>query len=600
MRQLHPARDNDRACCLFAVGVLTGMAAARPAAAGALGVGSVVVGYDHRIRMADRAAARSAGEGAALVGRRCHEVFHGRPDPCDPSEVRCPLRELSAAAGGAAHRCLHIHRGPGGDCLVEVVAVALEGDGGEEAGVLLTFTPAGAVPANRAMVDRATEGLMAFDAAGRLVSVNRRWCELFGVAPEAAMGRRFSDFVAQGDRPRCEAGFAQVAAGETHECAEIMGLRPDGTTFSARVNLGPAEGAGGVAGAGSVREISDELAMQASLRAAARFRRALLDGLGEGVVVIDRGYRILEANAGYCRALGLAPGSAAGRSCYEVSHGSEVPCWQLGPDHDCPVREAFENGRPASAVHRHRDAAGRTRYMEVRAIPLRDEAGLVSQVIETHTDVTEKMELENRLAAAQRMEALGTLAGGVAHDLNNVLMPIMGNVQIALMKLPADEPLRKNLEDVLRAAERAADLIRRILAFCRRQVIEKRRVDLNEVVRGLETLLRRLIREDVVLETVLADDLRAVSADPGQIEQVLVNLAVNARDAMPEGGTLLIETQNADRVDSVCSTCGERIRGPHVLLMVSDSGTGMDAETLSHIFEPFFTTKGPGQGTGLG
>jgi hypothetical protein len=213
-------------------------------------------------------------------------------------------------------------------------------------------------------------------------------------------------------------------------------------------------------------------------------------------------------------------------------------------------------------------------------------------------DVTERRRLEERLTQAEKMEAIGRLAGGVAHDFNNLLTVISGYAEILLSR-PAVEG-RDQISEISHAAEQASSLTRQLLAFSRRQVLHPRVVDLNEIVGGMEPMVRRIIGDDVSVGVRLAPGLAAVEADRAQLERVLLNLAANARDAMPQGGRLTIETADVDLSDEYVATRGEGTAGPNVLLAVSDTGTGMSEEVQRHLFEPFFTTKGPGAGTGLG
>lgn len=208
--------------------------------------------------------------------------------------------------------------------------------------------------------------------------------------------------------------------------------------------------------------------------------------------------------------------------------------------------------------------------------------------------------LEEQLRHAQKMEAVGRLASGVAHDFNNVLTVINGYAQAALERLPPADPLRRDLEEVLRAGERAAALTRQLLTFSRKAPASPVPLDLNAVLAGMEKFLRRLIGSDVEIVSRPAPNLGRVMADPGQIEQVIMNLALNARDAMPKGGTLMLETARVELGAEAAERHLDLSPGPHAVLSVSDTGVGMDRETLARIFEPFFTTKGPGEGTGLG
>ncbi|MBI4589551.1 MAG: GAF domain-containing protein [Candidatus Rokubacteria bacterium] len=214
--------------------------------------------------------------------------------------------------------------------------------------------------------------------------------------------------------------------------------------------------------------------------------------------------------------------------------------------------------------------------------------------------IEELQRTQDQLAQAQKMEAVGRLAGGVAHDFNNLLTIIMGRTQLLSGRLPVEDPLRRDIELIDKAGKRAAALTQQLLAFSRKQVLQPKVLDLNAVVANMETMLRRLIGEDIELVTVRHSDLGCVKADPARLEQVILNLAVNARDAMPRGGKLTIETADVELDETYAFRHGAVHAGPYVMLAISDTGCGMDAKTQSHIFEPFFTTKEKGRGTGLG
>jgi len=215
-------------------------------------------------------------------------------------------------------------------------------------------------------------------------------------------------------------------------------------------------------------------------------------------------------------------------------------------------------------------------------------------------DVTQRRHLEEQLAHAQRMEAIGHLAGGVAHDFNNLLTVVTGYSELVLRRLSAESPVRQEIEQIKKAGERATTLTRQLLAFSRKQMLQPRVLDLNAVLSDVEHLLRRLIGENIQLTMVLGPDLKRVKADPGQMEQIIMNLAVNARDAMPQGGMLTVGTANVVLDDDYANQHVDVKPGQYVMLAVSDTGIGMDDHTRSHIFEPFFTTKVKGKGTGMG
>jgi PAS domain S-box-containing protein len=231
--------------------------------------------------------------------------------------------------------------------------------------------------------------------------------------------------------------------------------------------------------------------------------------------------------------------------------------------------------------------------------PVRDEKGAVTNHIAIKRDISHELELEVQYRQTQKIDSIGRLAGGVAHDFNNILAVICGHTDLALAQLSPDAPLRSNLECIQESADHAANLTRQLLAFGRGQVIEPRRINLNELIVNLNKMLRRLIGEDIKLVTQTAPDLGQIKADPGQIEQVLLNLVVNARDAMPDGGTLTIRTDNVT-LDEDYARSHLISPGDYVMVSVSDTGVGMTDEVKQHIFEPFFTTKEQGKGTGLG
>ena len=243
---------------------------------------------------------------------------------------------------------------------------------------------------------------------------------------------------------------------------------------------------------------------------------------------------------------------------------------------------------------------GKTRWVHGIGKLYYDDTGRLAAMAGTIQDITEQKLLEGQLRQAHKMESIGRLAGGVAHDFNNLLTVINGYSDLALQRMSPHDPLRSHVIAVRKAGERASGLTQQLLAFSRRQVLQPRVIDLNTVVAESESILLRLIEENIQFVTVLSPSLGLVNADPTQISQILLNLVVNARDAMPDGGLLRLETANVVRAEGDMEESGEVRAGAFVMLEVSDSGIGMDEETHRHVFEPFFTTKGPGKGTGLG
>jgi two-component system cell cycle sensor histidine kinase/response regulator CckA len=265
------------------------------------------------------------------------------------------------------------------------------------------------------------------------------------------------------------------------------------------------------------------------------------------------------------------------------------------------AREAFLGGPGRRIEYRMRHKDGTWLTLESTASPVRSAAGQVDRLVIVNRDITRRKRLEEQFQQAQKMEAIGRLSGGIAHDFNNLLGVIIGYAELLQEGLRIDNPLRRSADEVLAAGRRAASLTRQLLAFSRQQVLELKVLDLNVVVLNMESMLRRLIGEDIDLSSGLEGTLGMVKADQGQLEQVIMNLAVNARDAMPSGGKLIIETANIVMDEAFVKRYPYPVLpGLYVRLTVSDTGVGMDPDIRTRIFEPFFTTKEKGQGTGLG
>src|SRR5438094_160078 len=341
------------------------------------------------------------------------------------------------------------------------------------------------------------------------------------------------------------------------------------------------------------RDITERLRAEQALRNSEQSYRSLVDGVRDVIFALSPGGEVTSLNPAFEEMTGFPPAEWVGRPFEAFVHPDDVP---LALDLFGRVLQ----GEPRPTIQfRILTRAGTYRVAEFSATAqLRD--GRLTGILGIGRDVTERLGLEQQLRQAQKMEAVGRLAGGIAHDFNNILTAITGHADLLLEDLGHHDPRRADVDEIRRSAERAAGLTRQLLAFSRQQVLQPKVVDLNALVLDMDKLLRRLIGEDVELATVLDPTLGHVTADPGQLEQVIVNLAVNARDAMPQGGKLTLETRNID-LDSSYTLEHSLVKpGPYVQLTVSDSGIGMDEETQAHAFEPFFTTKPRGQGTGLG
>lgn len=338
----------------------------------------------------------------------------------------------------------------------------------------------------------------------------------------------------------------------------------------------------------------DKKTAEDALRVSERRFRALVEESWDAIALFAADGTIVYGSPATTRLLGYDLAEFVGRNAMEFIH----------PDDRAAVLLRLEEvtTRPRGRLHvaaRVRHKNGSWRHLEGVLTNLLDDPS-VAAIVNNYRDVTDRRMLEEQVILAQKMEAIGRLAGGVAHDFNNILTAIGGYTDLLLADLPPDDQRRRDVEEIHQAAQRAASLTRQLLAFSRRQVLQPKVINLNSLVPDIEKMLRRLIGEDILFATVLHPRLGNVRADPGQLEQVIVNLVVNARDAMPKGGRITIETRNVELDESYAADHPGVTPGRYVMLAVTDTGVGMDDETKARIFEPFFTTKVRGKGTGLG
>lgn len=341
-----------------------------------------------------------------------------------------------------------------------------------------------------------------------------------------------------------------------------------------------------------IAKAETELRLAAIKESETRFQ-AIIENAADVVSIVDFNGVLRYVSPAVTRVLGSDSRELQGRSFFEIMHPDDAPVARLLFKE---VAEQPGNVRSGEVRLRHMDGSWRTLYLTAKN--LQNVRGVEGIVVNTR-DITHQKTLEMELRQSQRMEIVGQLAGGVAHDFNNLLTAINGRTEFLAEAKNLDAGQREDVEEIRLAAGRAASLTRQLLAFSRKQVLTPRVVDLNGVIRNMEPMLRRLIGEDILVQVVQQEGLGHVTADSGQLEQVLLNLSLNSRDAMPEGGVLRIETSNISSADPRLSTT--RVDATNlVMLCVSDTGQGMDDHTKDHIFEPFFTTKPEGKGTGLG
>jgi two-component system, cell cycle sensor histidine kinase and response regulator CckA len=323
--------------------------------------------------------------------------------------------------------------------------------------------------------------------------------------------------------------------------------------------------------------------------------RLISENAMDMIAVVDPDGRRLYNSPAYARILGFTDEELAGSSFYDHVHPDDVSTAQQA------INRATASNPNGTVQYRMRHKDGSWHVIESGASAILTQQGKIEKFVVVNRDVSEQRQLEEKFRQAQKMEAVGRLSGGVAHDFNNLLGVIIGYAEFLQESLDPENHLRDSVDEILKAGKRAASLTRQLLAFSRQQVLDPKVLDLNVVVLDMDKMLRRLIGEDIELSTVLGPDLGRLKADQSQLEQVLLNLVVNARDAMPQGGKLLIDTQNMVMDEAFVRRYPYPVQpGPYVCLTVTDSGIGMDAETKARAFEPFFTTKEKGKGTGLG
>ena len=352
------------------------------------------------------------------------------------------------------------------------------------------------------------------------------------------------------------------------------------------VRLGPA-----------LLEALERARQREALRTQESLLRQIIDANPSLIFVKDWNGRFVLVNQATAQVYGTTVESLVGKTDADFNPNVQEIAHFLRHD-----RDVMSSGQPKIIAEEPvtNPTTGDTRWFQTIKVPLRSPAEGTATLLGVATEITERKRLEEQLLQSQKMEAVGQLAGGVAHDFNNILTAIVGYTDLLAAELASNVRQLEDLEEIRKAARRAAALTRQLLAFSRKQVLEPRIIDVNSVVLNLDKMLRSLISENIELKTDLADNLGAARADPNQIEQVIMNLAINARDAMPDGGTVTIETGNVTLDDAYAAQHVSVIPGEYVMLAVSDTGCGMDAKTQSRIFEPFFTTKPAGRGTGLG
>jgi two-component system, cell cycle sensor histidine kinase and response regulator CckA len=446
----------------------------------------------------------------------------------------------------------------------------------------------------RNLINTANDAILLIDADKRIIlGANHKACELLGRSETELLGMEEAGLYPAERREQ----FRQIltlARGGSARGQELELLSADGKRLPVEVSASATEWSGRRAVLGIFRDIRDRVEAAAVLRRSEERFSYLIQNLSDVITVVAVDGTMLYHSPSLTRVTGYQPSELLGQSLRDFVH----------PDDAGSVQSALERltvapgtATPPEFRFRHRD--GHWIWLEAVGNNLLNDAA-VGGIVVTSRDVTGRRVLEEQVRQSQKMEAVGRLAGGIAHDFNNLLMVIRGYGEIALHQLQERPQVRQSVETIVHTTESAAKLTRQLLSFSRRHVFSPQVVNLNRMLEEVSKMLGGVLGEEIELSVKLSSDLGSVNVDPGQIEQVIMNLAVNARDAMPQGGKLRLRTENVDVDGNRAGRPPVPPPGRYVMLAVSDTGVGMDAETKSRIFEPFFTTKSKDEGSGLG
>jgi two-component system cell cycle sensor histidine kinase/response regulator CckA len=442
------------------------------------------------------------------------------------------------------------------------------------------------------VLNGARDAVISVNEAGLIRGFNPAAVIMFCCPAKLALGQSIGKFLPNPDQDSTK-DYRQLVAGSSGR--DLIGRRADGSTFPVNIAMSEVNGQSKRSFNIFVRDVSTRKNTEAALESERNFSAAVLDTAGALIVVLDHSGRIVKFNRACEGATDYSFGEIKGR-----------PLWEIlaTPDEFEVMREQtlklIQGEFPSYSenVWRIRDLTPvRISWAHTA---LHDKLGRLEFVVSIGIDVTERRAMEGQLVQARKMEAIGRLAGGVAHDFNNLLTAITGYSDLILHSIRESDPIRRDVEEIKQASGRATSLTRQLMAFSRKQVLTPQILNLNEIVSNTSTLLARLLGDDIEVKPILDEKLKEIRANASQLDQVILNLALNSRDAMPRGGTLTIETSNVALGANMISTDPAIGPGNYVMLRVRDTGIGMGAETLSHIFEPFFTTKELGRGTGLG
>jgi len=566
-----------------------------------VGIGLTIISRDHRTVWANDVLKELFGD---VEGRPCYEVYRKHT-------AVCPTCELDRILDGSRERV--VQELPGRDAQgnrnwSQIIATPVHDEQGNVVGALEAVVPITerrlaeealreAELEKQTILDSLVEHVVHQDREMKILWANRSACESVGMTREQVIGRHCHELWGEQDEP-CDDCPVMLAI-RTGVPQNIEKTTPDGRSWS--VHGYPVRDSSGtiIGGSEVTLETTERKRAEAALRDSEENLAITLESIGDAVVATDLVGRITRMNCVAEELTGWPAADAVGCPLCEVVQLIAADSREPLAD---PATEVLATRRvldmTGQVILVARD--GTERRIADSSAPIRDRNGHTVGAVLVFRDVTDRHHLQQELIHAQKMETVGRLAGGIAHDFNNLLLAIIGYSDMALNALDEGDPLYADIEEVRTAGQRAASLTRQLLAFSRKQVLQMRPVDLNQVIGEIDNMLRRVIGEDIELVTRLDPDIGIIEADPAQIQLVLMNLAVNARDAMPDGGTLTIETARRTLAEEDVRARADIEPGDYVFLTVSDTGDGIPDHVMAHLFEPFFTTKDVDKGTGLG
>ncbi|MCF7810482.1 PAS domain S-box protein [bacterium] len=444
------------------------------------------------------------------------------------------------------------------------------------------------------LIEGAPEAIAILDNEDRIKRINREFTRIFEYEAKEAIGHKINDLIVPENlKDEGLKATKDVSEGKSVHL-ETVRRKKSGELIHASILGNPIMFEGDqLAVYGIYRDITTRKRSEEALRESEeRYRRLFEDDLTGDYISTPEG-KLITCNPAFATIFGY--------SSVEEALSAPISSFYTNPEDRFVFLELLKKKKKLEFYEKdYRHSDGYALNILEHAVGVFNEQNEMIQIRGYIIDNTEYKKLEEQFNQAQKMEAVGRLAGGIAHDFNNLLTVITGNTELAKMSINKHDPLYEDIEEIRKAAERAAELTHQLLAFSRKQTLQVKTINLNQIVLTIDKMLKRIIGENIDLKTVLASDLKNINADPGQIEQIITNLAVNSKDAMPNGGELTIETQNVVLDEDYCIAHPDTKPGLYAMLAISDSGEGMPEEVCNHIFDPFFTTKEIGKGTGLG